>query len=496
MPNTLSTQIQKSDAKEIRRVFLRYSLPAIAAMLVNGLYQIVDGIFIGQAIGYQGLAAINMVWPILLFLMGFGIMIGIGAGSLLSIHQGESALIPKTEIDSLFSGKLLINSLYLMLILGLLSSIVLIFFTDSLLTLQGGTGEGINQAKDYLYWFKLGALISILSAALPLLIRNDNSPLLATSLMALGAVLNIAFDYLFILVFNYGLEGAAIATLLAQLIVCFLGGIYFLSDSSTQVIHGQAATSSKRQAMLQTKATRPLKSIFIFDIKLIKKVVVLGASSLIIYLYTSIMVGLHNALFMQYGDAITVGAYAIIGYLMVLYYFIAEGIADGSQPPVSYFFGAQKVQDIRALILLSTKVTLFIGFGWSLILNLFPNELIQLFNQGDDALIRTTTKGIQLHLFALALDGFIMLASIYFTSINQAKKALFIAISNMLIQLPFLYFLPKWLGLEGVWLAMPVSNVLLFLIVAPMVYLDIKKKTSISTQANILNKKNQLPIAR
>ncbi len=496
MPNTLSTQIEKSDVKEIRQIFLRYSLPAIAAMLVNGLYQIVDGIFIGQAIGYQGLAAINMVWPILLFLMGFGIMIGIGAGSLLSIHQGESVLSPKTEIDSLFSAKLLLNSLYLILVLGLVSSIVLTLFTDSLLTLQGGTGEGINQAKDYLYWFKLGALISILSAALPLLIRNDNSPLLATSLMALGAVLNIAFDYLFILVFNYGLEGAAIATLLAQLIVCLLGGLYFFSDASTQAFHGRTLTSSKCRTILLKPQQLTLEAIFKLDIKLIKKILVLGASSLIIYLYTSVMVGLHNALFMQYGDAITVGAYAIIGYLMVLYYFIAEGIADGSQPPVSYFFGAKKVQDIRALILLSTKVTLFIGIGWSLILNLFPNELIQLFSQGNDVLIMTTIKGIQLHLFALALDGFIMLASIYFTSVNQAKKALFIAISNMLIQLPFLYFLPKWLGLEGVWLAMPISNVLLFLVVAPMMYFDIKKKAFISARVDILNKKNQLPITR
>lgn len=482
MPTIMTTQ--RPDLNKIRNTFWRYSLPAIAAMLVNGLYQIVDGIFIGQVIGYQGLAAINMVWPILLFLVGFGIMVGIGTGSLLSIHQGENeASQSREQTDPLFSGKLLLNSLYLMLILGLLSSCILVFFTDTLLSLQGGNNEGLNQAKDYLFWFEFGALISILSAALPLLIRNDESPLLATALMATGACLNIIFDYLFILVLKQGLEGAAIATLLAQLIVCFLGALYFFSHFSTKPF--QLKKDAVEESTQIDASQHTVSTLSKLDPVLFKKILFLGASSLIIYLYTSVMVGLHNALFMQYGDALTVGAYAIIGYLMVLYYFIAEGIADGSQPPVSYYYGAQRHLDIKAFISLSIKFTLAIGVAWSLILNLFPDFLIKLFNHQDEALIETTIKGIQLHLFALALDGFIMLASIYFTSVNQAPKALFIAIGNMVIQLPFLYLLPKWFGLEGVWLAMPVSNVVLFLIVAPMLYLDIKKPSKEPNKTSI-----------
>jgi Na+-driven multidrug efflux pump len=125
------------------------------------------------------------------------------------------------------------------------------------------------------------------------------------------------------------------------------------------------------------------------------------------------------------------------------------------------------------------KVTLLAGLGWTLLLNFFPNELIQLFNHEDEALAQATIHGIQLHLFALALDGFIMLASIYFTSVNQPGKALSIALGNMFIQLPFLYLLPKFFGLDGVWLAMPVSNIVLFLIVAPMLFLDLKQTQNI-----------------
>jgi len=473
MQNLMPASMRTTDVKYIRSTFWRYSLPAITAMLVNGLYQIVDGIFIGRVIGYTGLAAINMAWPIIISLAGLGIMVGIGAGSLLSIQQGKAQIATSNTDSHLYTVKLLLTSFYLMLVLGLISSLILYNLSDSLLILQGGTKEGINLAQSYISWFSLAGVISILAAAFPLLIRNDNSPFLATGLMAFGALLNIFLDYLFISQLNFGLEGAALATLIAQLIVCLLGGAYFFSDFSTKPFK------------TKTRGYKWFDLTLNFNLLLARKIIILGSSSLIIYLYTSIMVGLHNALFMLYGDALTVGAYAIVSYLMVLYYFVAEGIADGSQPPVSYFYGAQRTFDIRALISLSIKVTLIAGLSWTLLLNLFPSQLVILFNHQDDALIQTTVQGIQLHLFALALDGFIMLASIYFTSVNQAGKALSIALANMLIQLPFLYFFPKWLGLEGVWLAMPASNVMLFIIVAPMLYFDIKKKCQTEPLAHV-----------
>lgn len=463
-----TSMTNQTQAKYIRSTFWRYSLPAITAMLVNGLYQVVDGIFIGKVIGYSGLAAINMAWPIIFFLVGFGIMVGIGAGSLLSIHQGESEIAQGSNAKSNYSAKLLMTSMYVMIVLGLVSSFSLSLAGEFLLELQSGTAEGIILAKAYLDWFSIAGTLSIFAAALPLLIRNDNSPMIATGLMGFGALLNILLDYIFIDYLNLGLAGAAIATLIAQFIVCVLGVIYFFSHYSTKPF--QLKKEAEPNVHSDIKNTH-----LVFDFLLAKKVVALGASSLIIYVYTSVMVGLHNALFMEYGNALTVGAYAIVGYLMVIYYFVAEGIADGSQPPISYFFGAKRQGDIQALVMLSMKVTLLAGLAWTLLLNLFPNELIQLFNHEDEALALATIHGIQLHLFALALDGFIMLASIYFTSVNQPGKALSIAIGNMFIQLPFLYLLPKFFGLDGVWLAMPVSNIVLFLIVAPMLLLDLKQ---------------------
>ena len=188
------------------------------------------------------------------------------------------------------------------------------------------------------------------------------------------------------------------------------------------------------------------------------------------YLYTSFVFALHNRLFMEYGSPITVGAFAIVGYLMVLYYFVAEGLGEGMQPPVSYFFGAKQTENIKKVLVLATKVTITAGIAWLLILNLFPSTIIGLFNAEDTSLIQEATSGIRLHLFAMFLDGYLVLAIMFFMAVNQGKKALGISVGNMLIKLPLLFFLPPWLGVKGVWLAMPISNVLMFIIVAPMVW--------------------------
>ena len=309
--------------------------------------------------------------------------------------------------------------------------------------------------QDYIAVYAWATIATVLSAALPFLIRNDENPNLATILMALGAVINIVLDYLFIGIWDMGLTGAAVATITAQITICLIGLGYFLSGYSN--------------IKWRTKFT-------LFNLSFSRQMLLLGSSSLFMYLYTSFVFALHNRLFMDYGSSITVGAFAIVGYLMVLYYFVAEGVAEGLQPPVSHYYGAEQHENISKMLKLSVKVTFIAGISWTLLLNLLPELMVGLFNSEDPVLISTAVDGIRMHLFAMPLDGFIALASVYFMATNQGKKALIVACSNMLIQLPFLYVLPKIIGVDGVWLAMPLSNITLCLVVMPMVYFDIKQR--------------------
>ncbi|MCG9728961.1 MATE family efflux transporter [Shewanella sp. Isolate13] len=443
----LAPSIENSSNHTISRTFWRYTLPAIAAMLVNGLYQIVDGIFIGHYIGFEGLAAINMAWPVIYFMVGFGIMVGMGSGSLLSIQRGKG--------DTRAAASILTSCLVLMFALAAISTTILSVFSDFFLEAQGGADATLAMAQEYIGVFTWGTAITIIASALPLLIRNDESPNIATGLMVLGAVINIALDYLLIGVFEFGLLGASIATISAQAVVCVLGLGYFCSQHSS--INWSAKFSW-------------------FNASFAQQIVLLGSSSLFMYLYTSFVFALHNRLFTEYGTPLTVGAFAIVGYLMVLYYLVAEGVAEGMQPPVSYYYGAEQHENIYKMLKLSIKVTLIAGTSWILLLNAIPETMVGLFNNSDSALITTAIDGIRMHLFAMPLDGFIALSSVYFMATNQGVKALVIACGNMLIQLPFLMILPKFLGVNGVWMAMPLSNIALCLIVVPMVWLDVKSR--------------------
>ncbi|WP_051303185.1 MATE family efflux transporter [Psychromonas aquimarina] len=433
--------------KAITRLFWRYAVPSVAAMLVNGLYQIIDGIFVGHYVGYQGLAAINMAWPIVFVVSGLGLMVGMGGGTLISIKRGQG--------DNNSGSQALTAAFILMFLLGIISYTVLSLFGASLLQVQGAVDITFELGLQYVTVLAQYSLITIGASSLPMLIRNDQSPNIATGLLVSGAVINIVLDYLFIGVLDWQLQGAAAATVAAQLIVCIGALIYFCSSRS---------------------ALRVRRGGLKFNPKLIWRIITLGASCLVMYLYTSFIVALHNRLFMHYGTPLTVGAFAIVGYLMTLYYLLAEGLAEGMQPPVSYYHGAEQYQNIKRIVLLAVKVVVASGLVWLLVLNLFPDVLISLFNKSNAALTNETITGIRLHLFAMCLDGFIVLASVYFMAVGKGVKALTISVSNMLIQLPFLYFLPQWLGVSGVWLALPLSNIALFIIVAPLVWQDVHKR--------------------
>ncbi|CAM3979999.1 MATE family efflux transporter [Vibrio neonatus] len=427
--------------ESVSRVFWRFAIPSVTAMLITGLYQIIDGIFVGHYVGYAGLAGINMAWPIIATIMGLGILIGMGAGSLISMFRGEkqyqkAALVLQTAIS-------------LTIMFSLISMPIVAIWGKDLLILQGAVGDSLMHGYDYLKVFIFSAPAAIASAVTPMLVRNDNSPKIATALTIIGALLNIVLDYLYIGVFEQGLQGAAIATALSQSVVILLGLIYFLSQHA------------------EIRLTR-----LAFDIKKAIRICHLGASSMLMFAYFSFVVALHNRLLMEYGSELHVGAFAIIGYIATMYYLFAEGIASGMQPPISYDFGEQRYHRIKGTLILALKVVLISGVVTVVLLALFPEFFIGWFSDSPD-LITTAVSGMRLHLCALFLDGVLFLASVYFMAVGKAAKAMFVSIGNMIVQLPFLFLVPQWLGVDGVWLAVPMSNVVLTLIVVPMMWKDI-----------------------
>lgn len=437
-------------SKTITKQFLKYTLPTVAAMLVNGLYQVVDGIFIGQYVGADGLAAINVAWPIIGAVLGIGMMVGVGTGAVVSINQGAGN---KDKAKSILSTGLI----FLFLLFPVLS-LFLWQYADSLLLAQGVEGEVFQLAKQYIDVLIVSSLFSLGSIAIPFLLRNDNSPNFATVLMIIGAVVNIALDYLFIAVMGWELEGAAIATAMAQFVVTLMGVGYFFSRYATMRL--SLATLS-------------------FRVKELPEICGIGLSSFFMYLYGSAMVAVHNWMFTQFGNVVMIGAYAIIGYVVTIYYLTVEGIANGMQPLVSFNHGGKNREAVAKLFNLAAWSSVLLGIAFVLLLNIYPEQIIAVFNSEDAELMTQATLGIRLHMFALFLDGFIVVAGAYYQAVGQSKKAMFVTIGNMAVQIPFLFTLPYLFGLVGVWIAYPLSNIALSLVIIWMIRREFTNSSSV-----------------
>lgn len=434
---------QMTCVQEIRGNFWRFATPAVIAMLANGLYQVIDGVFVGRYVGFNGLAAINLAWPLLSFTTGFGVLIGMGGGSIISIHRGRR--------DMQAGQDALVTSIHLMFIWAIVLAIFLANFATSFFIFQQAAPISMQMGLDYVQIFIYGSFFVIAAAAIPMLVRNNDRPKLATWLALIGAISNIILDYFFLAILKQGLSGAAIATIISQIIVTAIGLSYFFSS---------------RRKIKITK--------YNFNFKLAWHICKLGASSLFMFFYFGFILALHNKLFMQYGSAVYVGAFAIVGYIGTIYYLFAEGIANGLQPPVSYYYGAKQFKKIRYTLIYAMAVVMGAGVFTTFIINLYPDFFISFFLDNDTALLDATRTGIRIQLATLALDGFLFTAAVFYLALDQSRKSFLIAVSNMLVQLPFLFILPQFLEINGIWLTIPVSNILLVSIIIPIMYKDIK----------------------
>ena len=449
MSTATSTPTKTVDKKQLpgmNRQFWSYVLPTVGAMVVSGLYQVIDGIFIGRYIGAEGLAGINLSWPVIGALYGLGMMIGVGSGAISSMARGEKKLLRARWA--------LGNALTMLVFFGLLGSFLLAVSGQWLLSLQNASGPAFEHASDYLWVLLFGTPFAMGSLALPFMVRNDDSPTIATWLIVTGAVANIFLNALLIGYLNMGLTGAALGTTLSQLLVVVLGVTYFFS--------------SRANTRLTLKDLTPRVQLSLHTCSI-------GLSSLLMYSYFSFITAVHNYLFMNYSDAINVGAFAVVGYIATLYYMFAEGVAAGAQPLISYNYGAMRYERMKKFVNMMLWVAVGSGVFTVIVINLFADPIIQVFNNDDPAFFSAAKLGMRLHLATVFLDGLIFSAGVFFQSLGLGRKATFITMGNMLIQLPFLLVLPMFLDVKGIWLAVPLSNIALSLIVLVMMSSEWKR---------------------
>jgi putative MATE family efflux protein len=425
--STTATNILSTE--KIGKLIWKYSLPSIVGMVVMSLYNVVDRIFIGQGVGPLAISGLALTFPFMILLMAFGLLIGAGAASRISITLGENNH-EKAE-------KILGNALTLtILITGGMSILTYIFMGD-LLHFFGGTDQTIRYAEEYMNIIVPASIFSAINFGFNNIMRASGFPQKAMYTMLISAVINVALDALFIFVFDWGIQGAAWATVIAYL----TGSVWVLTHFTLPVSH-----------------IRFRKKYFRLEKTIVRSILSIGLSPFSMQIAASLVVVLINTTLINYGGDLAIGAYGIVNSLLILIIQIVMGLNQGTQPVVGYNYGAGLYQrmfrTVKIAIITATALTTT-GF----ILGLFFSEIsVRLFTT-DEELIKIASNALRIVIIMFPLVGFQVVISNFFQSIGKAKISIFLSLTRQFIFLiPGILTLPLIFGLNGAWAATPVAD--------------------------------------
>jgi putative MATE family efflux protein len=421
-PNTLATG-------QIGRLLLQYSIPAIVATSVESIYNIIDRVFIGHGVGPMAISGLAVTLPMMNLAGAMGGMVGIGAAALVSIRLGQKN---QREANAILG-----NALFLNVVLSIAFSILCFIFLDKILLCIGASSETLPYAKQFIQIILLGNVFTHVYLGLNSVMRASGYPrkAMVTTLVTVGV--NLALAPLFIFVFRWGIRGAALATVLAQVV----GSVWAIRHF----------TQKEHQVRFCPGCFKPVPRI-------IQNIFSIGLPSFIMMFCASFVVVLVNLRLVRFGGDYSIGAYGIMSVLVGLFAMITVGLNMGMQPIVGYNFGAGKparaLHTYRLAVVAATCITT-LGF---LLGEIFPKQVASAFTS-DPELIRQTVVGLRFALAFFPLVGFQMVTSSFFQSIGKAKIAITLSLSRqVLILIPFLIVLPLFWGLNGVWIAGAASD--------------------------------------
>lgn len=442
-PNIITHELA---TENIGKLIWQYSLPAVVGTVVMSFYNVVDRIFIGQGVGPLAISGLALTFPFMIFLMAFGMLIGAGAASRISITLGEN--------DFEKAGKILGNAFTLTIIISGSVIILSFLFMHDLLRLFGGTERTIQYAEDFMSIIIPGSILSALSFGFNNIMRASGYPKKAMYTMIICAILNAILDPIFIFGFHWGIQGAAIATTIAYLV----GAVWVLHHF----------TQEKSIIRFHLKNFRLEKDI-------VKSILSIGMSPFSMQLAACMVVILVNITLIRYGGDLAIGAYGIINSVNTLIVMIIIGLNQGTQPIIGFNCGA-KLYDrmfntLKQAMVIATIITTF-GF---IVCMFFPSVISSFFTR-DAGLQAIAAKGLRISVIMFPIIGSQIVITNFFQSIGKAKISIFLSLTRQfLILIPCLLILPRFFGLTGAWAAMPVSDGLSAILALVTMYLFIRK---------------------
>ncbi|MEY8463332.1 MATE family efflux transporter [Streptococcus merionis] len=427
--------------KPILTLLKQLAIPAIIANVVNALYNIVDQIFIGQGVGYLGNAATNIAFPLVTMCLAIGLMLGIGSASKFNLELGRgNAHLARKAAGSTAST---------LFIVGIVLCLVMRMFLEPLLNSFGATASILEYAKTYTGITSLGIPFLLFSIGSNPLVRADGAARYSMIGIIIGALLNTILDPIFIFAFDWGIAGAAWATVISQVVSAIFLMAYFR--------HFKSVTFER--------------SDFMPDIKMVATVCSLGMASFI-FQAANVLVQIvtNNALknygsLSQYGSEIPIAVAGIVAKVNVIFLAVVIGIVQGAQPILSYNYGAKHYDRVQETIRVALKAVGLVSLICWVGFELFPAQMLSIFGSGSELYFEFGVHYMRIFFLFCVINGIQIFASTFFPSIGKAKIGAVISVTKQIgLIIPLLLILPLIWGVEGLVIAIPVADVLSFLL--------------------------------
>lgn len=428
-------KIKRLGEEKISKLLLEFSVPAIISSLVFALYNVVDRMFIGKCLGPYAMAGISITFPIFTIYIAVGMLVGQGGGNIVSLRLGQGR---REEANRVLGNVFILYGVFsiILMIMGYI-------FMDRLMIIFGATENTIMYAKDYLHIINFLVLFDFIAMGLNNLLRAEGNPKFSMIIMISGALTNVFLDFIFIFVLDFGIKGAAMATAIANIVGSIMVLYHFLYSVRSNI-------------KLKFKYLKP-------DFKIIKEIFSIGISPFTLQLANSLVAVFANRALLTYGGDIAVGAMGAINSVFMFLMMTLSGIIHGAQPLIGYNYGAQKYDRVKKILSIALTYGVFISSMLTIMILIVPEFFINLFNNGNAELLEIGKSGIRIFMIFAVFNAVYVIGANYFQAVGQANKSLFL---NMLRQvvlfIPMIIILPKYFGIKGVWLAAPVSDIVIF----------------------------------
>ena len=432
--------------KPVGQLLWQYALPAIVAMTASSLYNIIDRAMIGQVVGPEAIAGLGITFPFMNLSAAFGAAVGVGASTCISVKLGQK--------DYETAEHLLGNTVTLNLIIGFLFMVACMLFLDPILRFFGASDVTLPYAREFMIVILLGNMITHMYFGMNAVLRAVGKPRHAMYSVLFTVGMNILLVVAFVWWFRWGIRGAALATVCSQsMALCWQMWLF----------------SDKKELLHLKRGIYKLKGI------LVRNIIAIGISPFLMNVTSCIIVIFMNNQFVRYGGDMAVGAYSIANSMAMVFFMFVMGVNQGMQPIVGYNYGAEKYDRmLRCLYLAIGCATAILLVGWGLSM-LFPRQIARIFTT-DDTLVTLSARGVKLDMLVFFVVGSQAVITNFFQCIGKVKISIFLSLSRQLILLlPMAYVFPMFWHLDGVWYAMPASDLGSFLMTIPMFLWYMKK---------------------